>query len=468
MEVSKKYDKPLDVLILAAGLGTRMRSSFAKVLHKLDGKPLISHVCETALALKPRKIYTVIGHQGEEVKRVVTNEIGSDIAGFAVQEKQQGTGDAANSARQFLENQDSVLLVLSGDVPLVKQETLELLLSKHFEAGADTACTALTVELDNPFGYGRIVRNSEHKFLKIVEQKDGSDEELAIKEINSGIYCFDSRLLYEVLREVKNNNAQGEYYLTEVPRILNERGLRLELYVHPNPKEIEGVNNRKQLAEMEKEKRTETIERLMLDSGVSFIDPENVYVGAEAEIESDTVIYPGVSIEGKCKIGSGCTIRSGTRITNSRIGNNVEILDNCVINEAEVLDNCNVGPFAHLRPNAKMEEGSRVGNFVEMKKSTLGKGSKANHLSYLGDAIIGENSNIGAGTITCNYDGKNKHVTQIGNRVRIGSDTMLVAPVTVGDGVVTGAGSVVTKDIEKNKLAVGTPAKAIRTLNREE
>ena len=466
---NEQQKKQLDVLILAAGLGTRMRSNLAKVLHRLDGRPLIGHVCRTAVSLAPQTVYTVIGHQGEDVRTAVLEEVGAGHAEFPWQKNQLGTGDAVNSARESLEGKDSTLLVLSGDVPLIKQETLAALLDQHHShRGAGASCTILTVELDDPTGYGRIIRDEANLFDRIVEQKDGNEAELKSREINSGIYCFDTKKLFDALANVSNDNAQSEYYLTDVPKILKENGDPVSIYKHGDDTEIEGINNKKQLAEMEATLRAKTIEKLMLDSGVSFVDPTSVYISADANLGKDTIIYPNVSIEGKSVVGEDCIIRAGTRIADSKVGNNVKILDNCVITDAEVGDNCNIGPFAHLRPAARMEEGSKVGNFVEMKKTVLGKNSKANHLTYLGDATIGENTNIGAGTITCNYDGENKHATEIGNDVKIGSDTMLVAPIKVGDGAVTGAGTVVTKDVPANKLAVGSPARAIRDVKSDE
>ncbi len=459
----------LDVLILAAGLGTRMRSNLAKVLHKIDNRPLINHVCRTATALAPRKIYVVIGHQGEDVKKAVLEELNEEHAAFAWQKEQLGTGHAVNSAREFLENEDSTLLVLSGDVPMIRAETLAALVQKHHtHRGKGATCTVLTVKLEDPSGYGRVVRDSAGLFDKIVEQKDATDEEKQVKEINSGIYCFNTKKLYSALSRVKNENAQGEYYLTDVPRLLREEGEDIAIYQHNDSKEVSGINTRVELADLERTLCRRTISRLMLDYGVTFVDPKNAYISESANIGRDTIIYPNVTIEKDTEIGDGCVIRGGTRITNSRIGRGVEILDNCVITDSEIADNCTVGPMAHLRGHAKMEESAKVGNFVELKKTILGRGSKANHLTYLGDATIGEKTNIGAGTITCNYDGKNKHATSIGNNVKIGSDTMLIAPIKVGDGAVTGAGSVVTKDVESNKLVVGAPARAIKTLNQED
>ncbi|HNU06796.1 MAG TPA: bifunctional UDP-N-acetylglucosamine diphosphorylase/glucosamine-1-phosphate N-acetyltransferase GlmU [Pyrinomonadaceae bacterium] len=467
--MSQFEPKPLNILILAAGLGTRMKSNLAKVLHRLDGRPLINHVCRTAAALAPEKVCVVVGHQGEDVQLAVREELDDSLVQFVWQNEQLGTGHAVNVARGLLESQDSTLLVLSGDVPMIRAETLAALVQQHrAHRGRGAACTILTVKLDDPAGYGRIVRDELGQFESIVEQKDATDEEKSIREINSGIYCFDTTKLFEILSHVKNHNAQGEYYLTDVPSLMRQTGEDVSIYRHDDPFEIEGINNRAQLAEMERVLRRRTITRLMLDYGVTFIDPKNAYISQRATIGRDTVIHPNVSIEGETVIGDGCTIRSGTRISNSKIGHGVEILDNCVITDAEVSGGARIGPFAHLRPAAQIGENAHVGNFVEVKKSRIGRNSKANHLTYIGDATIGENTNIGAGTITCNYDGKNKHRTEIGDNVKIGSDTMLVAPVKVGDGVVSGAGSVITKDVPPNKLVVGAPARAIRTLKSED
>jgi bifunctional UDP-N-acetylglucosamine pyrophosphorylase/glucosamine-1-phosphate N-acetyltransferase len=468
MDNLSNEQKTLDVLILAAGLGTRMRSNLAKVLHKLDHRPLINHVCLTATALAPRKIYVVIGHQGEDVRRAVLEELDEEQAAFVWQKEQLGTGHAVNSAREFLENEDSTLLILSGDVPMIRFKTLAALVQQHHaHRGRGAACTLLTVQLGDPTGYGRVVRNEEGVFEKIVEQKDASEEERAIREINAGIYCFNTKKLFDALARVQNNNVQGEYYLTDVPALLREAGEAISLFNHTDAKEVSGINNRAELAESERTLCRRIISRMMNDYGVSFIDPKNAYISESANIGRDTVIYPNVSIEDASVVGDGCTIRSGTRIKNSRIGRNVEILDNCVITDSEISDNCTVGPFAHLRGHAKMEESAKVGNFVELKKTILGRGSKASHLTYLGDATIGEKTNIGAGTITCNYDGKEKHATIIEDNVKIGSDTMLVAPVRVGTGSVTGAGSVVTKDVPPNSLVVGAPAKVKKNLKEE-
>lgn len=465
MENTSSEQKALDVLILAAGLGTRMRSNLAKVLHRIDGRPLINHVCRTAAALAPHKVYVVIGHQGEDVEAAVLEELDSEHAEFVWQKQQLGTGDAVNSAREFLQNENSTLLVLSGDVPMIRVETLAALVQQHLNhRGKGAACTVLTVKLDDPAGYGRIVRDAEGLFERVVEQKDATEEERKIREINSGIYCFDTQKLFDALSKVQNDNAQGEYYLTDVPGLLRAAGEDISLYHHTDAREVFGINNRVELADLERTLCRRTISKMMLDYGVTFIDPKSAYISERASIGRDTVIYPNVTIEGETVIGDGCTIRSGTRITNSRIGYGVSILDNCVVTDSEISNSCTIGPFAHLRGHAKMEEKAKVGNFVELKKTILGRNSKASHLTYLGDATIGESTNIGAGTITCNYDGKNKHATNIGNNVKIGSDTMLIAPVKVGDGAMTGAGSVVTKDIPNDTLVAGVPAKIKRNL----
>ena len=440
---------------MAAGLGTRMKSNRAKVLHEIGGAPLIAYVVRAAQALDPRAIITIVGHQAEEVERAVLAEVG-ELASFVVQEKQRGTGDAVESARAVLENSDSLVLVLSGDVPMIRVETLQNLIKNHNNTGA--ACSILSVRLENPTGYGRIIRDNNGEFRKIVEQRDATEEERQVREINSGIYCFEAKDLYAALRKVEPKNDQGEYYLTDVAEIILASGGAVSVYLIHDPREVSGVNTRAELAEFENLVRRSAIRRLMIESGVTFIDPSHAYVSAEAQIGRDTVIHPNVTIEGKSVIGEGCVIRAGARITNSRLGDNVTVKDHSVIVDSQIESNCSVGPFAHLRMNALLEEKATVGNFVEVKKSRLKRGTKAMHLSYLGDATIGERTNIGAGTVTCNYDGVNKHETIIEDDVKIGSDTMLVAPVRVGARSMTGAGSVVTKDVPPDSLVAGVPA----------
>ncbi|HKO43527.1 MAG TPA: bifunctional UDP-N-acetylglucosamine diphosphorylase/glucosamine-1-phosphate N-acetyltransferase GlmU [Pyrinomonadaceae bacterium] len=462
---SAQTNQPLDVLILAAGLGTRMKSSRAKVLHEIGGLPLINYVSRTAKSLSPRRVYVVVGHQADEVSKTVAAEIG-DLAEFVIQTQQRGTGDAVMSAKEQLADANSVVVILSGDVPLLKPETLVSLINGHREQGA--ACSILSVRIENPTGYGRIMRSDDDKFSRIVEQKDASPEERQIKEINSGIYCFDSGKLFDALTQVQPTNQQGEYYLTDVPEILLKQGENVNVFVHTDPREVSGVNTRAELAEFENLMRRNSIRKLMIDGGVTFIDPSHSYVSPQAEIGRDTIIYPGVSVEGSSVIGQRCEIRAGARITNSRLGDDVTIKDHCVIIDSDIDSHCSVGPFAHLRMNAKLEETSVVGNFVEVKKSRLGRGSKSMHLTYLGDATIGERTNIGAGTVTCNYDGHTKHQTIIEDDVKIGSDTMLVAPVKVGKGSSTAAGSVVTEDVPANTLVAGVPAVIKKRFERDD
>ena len=456
-----KMNTTLNVLIMAAGLGTRMKSNRAKVLHELGGSPLIAHVVRTAHALKPQSIITIVGHQAEEVERAVLAQIGA-LAGFVVQEKQRGTGDAVESARSVLQNSDSLVLVLSGDVPMIKTETLKKFIEHHRNAGA--ACSILSVRLENPTGYGRIIRDESDGFQNIVEQRDANDEERNLREINSGIYCFDAKELFQALRKVEPKNEQGEYYLTDVPAIIMASGSTVSVFLHHDWREVLGINTRAELAEFENLMRRGTIRRLMTESGVTLLDPSHVYISSEAQIGRDTIIHPNVTIEGKSVIGEGCVIRSGVRITNSRLGDEVIVKDHSIIIDSEVSSRCSVGPFAHLRMNAMLEEKASVGNFVEVKKSRLKRGTKAMHLTYLGDATIGERTNIGAGTVTCNFDGVNKHETIIEDDVKVGSDTMLVAPVRVGARSVTAAGSVVTKDVPPDSLVAGVPAEIKKKL----
>jgi bifunctional UDP-N-acetylglucosamine pyrophosphorylase / glucosamine-1-phosphate N-acetyltransferase len=462
---------PLDILILAAGLGTRMRSATAKVLHRLGGRPLIAHACRTASALvkQQRPVYVVVGHQAEGVKAAVRAELGDAGAIFITQTEQRGTGDAVFAARDALRDANSTLLVLSGDVPLVRAETLGALIHQHrTHRGRGAACTLMAVRLEDPTGYGRVIRDTEGRFQKIVEQRDTTAEEKQITEVNVGIYCFETRLLFDALERVKPENVQGEFYLTDVPAILRADGEDVSVYTHGDAREVSGINTRVELAEFERILRMRTLRSLMLNSGVTVIDPQHTYVSPDAQIGRDTTLYPNVHIEGRTTIGEGCEIQQGARITDSRIGNGVTVKDHCCIVESDIADGCTVGPFAHLRMNARMEEGAAVGNFVEMKKSRLGSKSKAMHLSYLGDAEIGERTNIGAGTVTCNYDGKRKHPTTIEDNVKIGSDTMLVAPVRVGARSVTAAGAVVTEDVAPDTLVAGVPAKFKKKLAREE
>jgi bifunctional UDP-N-acetylglucosamine pyrophosphorylase/glucosamine-1-phosphate N-acetyltransferase len=459
-----------DVMILAAGLGTRMKSRRAKVLHELAGLPLVAHVLRAAFELAPEAVFTVVGHQGADVEAAVRNEAAHLTAGgstaqpelqFALQADQRGTGHAVIAAREQLSKRRGALVVLAGDAPLIKGETLRKLVDIHQTEKNDA--TMLTVSMDDPTGYGRIIRDADGRLLRCVEQKDGSEEELAVKEVGVSIYCFSTPTLIAALDHLTTNNAQGEYYLTDVPRIMQAQGRKVGLLRHSDAGEVLGVNTRIELADLERKLRERKLRELML-SGVTIIDPATTYINQDVVVGQDTVIHPQVIVEGTSTIGSGCTIQSWTRMKNVEIGDNVTIRNSSVIEDSIIHDGATVGPFSRLRAGAEIGEKAGIGNFVEVKKSKIGRGTKAAHLTYLGDATLGDRVNIGAGTVTCNYDGVRKNETIIEDDVKIGSDTMLVAPVRVGRGSMTGAGSVVTEDVPPDSLVLGVPAKVKKKL----
>jgi bifunctional UDP-N-acetylglucosamine pyrophosphorylase/glucosamine-1-phosphate N-acetyltransferase len=457
-------NSPVNVLILAAGLGTRMKSSQAKVLHKLGSQPLISRVLKTADRLNPEKIFVVVGHQAEQVEATARQAVGPEAAEklrFVMQAEQKGTGHAVKCASEALKNARGSLVVFYGDTPLVKAETLSGLIAEH-EKGRHGA-TLLTIRVENPPAYGRIIRNANGNFQKIVEQKDCTPEQRAITELNPGFYCFDIPALLAALEKLSPANAQGEYYLTDVPEHMLAAGLTVGTVFHADAGELDGINSRVDLAAMWKRLRREKVESLML-GGVTIIDPESTYIDDSVEIGRDTVIHPQVIIEGNSRIGDNCEIHSWSHLTNVEIGEECRILNSCVIVDTKLAGKNSVGPFAHLRMKTELAEAAVIGNFVEVKKSKLGRKTKSMHLTYLGDATLGERVNIGAGTITCNYDGKNKNPTTIEDDVKIGSSTMLVAPVTVGRGAVSGAGSVITKDVPEDTLVAGVPAQIKKKL----
>lgn len=451
-----------DVMILAAGLGTRMKSRRAKVLHELAGSPLIAHTVRAALELAPKAIFTVVGHQAEEVERAVREEAsrerhtqtGADLI-FVLQAEQRGTGHAVMAAKETLAGRSGPLLIVPGDAPLIKASTLRHLSETHRTGKNDV--TMLTATLEDPTGYGRIVRDERGGLLRCVEQKDASPEELTIQEVGVSIYCFDTGALLGALDHLTTDNAQGEYYLTDVPRVFQAQGKKVGLLRHSNAGEVLGVNTRIELADLERKLRERKLRELML-SGVTIVDPATTYIHRDVEVGQDSVIHPQVIIEGASRIGSSCIIQSWTRLKNVEIGVGVTVRNSSVIEDSRVRDGATIGPFARLRAGADIGEKAGIGNFVEVKKSKIGRGTKAAHLTYLGDATLGERVNIGAGTVTCNFDGVRKNETIIEDDVKIGSDTMLVAPVRVGRGSVTGAGSVVTKDVPPDSLAVGVPA----------
>ncbi len=454
----------INVLILAAGLGTRMKSAYAKALHKIGGRTLIGHVVNTAAQLNPDTITVVVGHQAdlvEQAARAALDVHNADKLRFALQAEQRGTGHAVSSAKAAFQNQAGVLVVLYVDAPLVQAATLRQLVETH--VNQKNAATLLTTRIDPPPAFGRIVRNDAGEFLCITEDKDCTPAQRAITEVNPGFYCFDIAALLPALNQLQPNNAQGEYYLTDVPEILLSDGRRVGAALYADYKELAGLNDRVELAEIGQRLRARTLRRLMLD-GVTIVDPNSTYIDDTVEIGRDTVIHPQVIIEGASCIGSHCEIHSWSHLINAEIGDLCIVNNACVITDSKLTAQNKVGPFAHLRMHAELDEQAVVGNFVEVKKSRLGKKTKSMHLTYLGDATLGDRVNIGAGTVTCNFDGKQKHPTIIGDDVKIGSDTMLVAPVTVGRGAMSGAGSVITRDVPEDVLVAGVPAQVKKKL----
>jgi len=435
------------VVILAAGQGTRMKSQLPKVLHQVAGRSLLEHVLRTANAVAPATVTVIVGHGADQVRKSVG--IRPNV-GVAVQEPQLGTAHALQQAESRLSGRQGTVVLLSGDVPMLSADTLRRLLDAHHNAGA--AATVVTSIVDRPYGYGRIVR-SRGRIARIVEERDASPAVRQIREINSGIYAFDLQPLFEALRAIASQNAQGEYYLTDLIAIYRRRKLPVETLIVENPQEIRGINSRSELAEVSRIVRQTKNEELMA-AGVTIIDPATTYIEPDVEIGADTVIHPGVAIEGQSRIGAACEIQSNVRIVDSEIGDKVVINNFCLIIGSRIAEGAAVGPFAHLRPETVVGEGAKVGNFVELKKTTLGRGSKANHLAYLGDATIGAKVNIGAGTITCNYDGVSKHPTVIEDGAFIGSDSQLIAPVRVGKGAYVGAGSSITEDVPDGALGI--------------
>ncbi|RRS10434.1 UDP-N-acetylglucosamine diphosphorylase/glucosamine-1-phosphate N-acetyltransferase [Pseudoalteromonas sp. J010] len=434
---------PLNTIILAAGKGTRMRSKLPKVLHPIAGKPMVQHVIDNAVSLGAHSTNLVFGHGAEQLQAALAH----NQVNWVHQAEQLGTGHAVAVAKEHIADDDKVL-ILYGDVPLTKKSTLQRLL----DVTPDNGLAVLTVDLANPTGYGRMLRENG-KLVGIVEQKDASDEQLAITEINTGIMAANGKLLKKWLGQLSNNNAQGEYYLTDIVAMAHSEGVEIASAQPDDKMEVEGANNRVQLAALERAYQAWQATTLMLN-GASLADPARIDVRGQVTTGEDVQIDVNVVFEGRVELGDDVVIGPNCVLKNCKIGNNVVIKANTLIEDAQVADKCTLGPFARLRPGAIMEEDSHIGNFVEMKKSRLGKGSKANHLTYLGDADVGEKVNIGAGTITCNYDGVNKSKTIIGDNAFIGSNSSLVAPVEIGSTATIGAGSVITATVKEKQLAV--------------
>ena len=447
----------IEVIVLAAGLGTRMKSATVKILHRAAGRPIVDYVLDLAGQVTSATPVMIIGHQREAVQKTI-----GERARYAVQEEQLGTGHAVLQAASVLEKagvKGKKVLILSGDVPLTRAETLRKLLDEHDRS--KNALTLLTMKLSDPAMYGRIVRDASGAVQRIVEAKDATEEQKRIDEVNAGIYVFSGEHLFDNLRGLSNSNAQGEYYLTDLLGGLRGAGHRVGAVIADDPVEALGVNSRAELAQVEAEIQRRVVAKLMQE-GVTFRNPATVVIDSSVTIGRDTVVYPYVTLEGNTSIGEGCVVDPGVHLVNVRVGSNVHVKTGTVAEDAEIADDASVGPYAHLRPGTKLGRHVKVGNFVETKKAVFGDGAKASHLSYIGDAEIGADVNIGAGTITCNYDGVNKHKTVLEDGVFIGSDTQLVAPVRVGRGAYVGAGSTITKDVPPDALALSrTPQKVV-------
>jgi bifunctional UDP-N-acetylglucosamine pyrophosphorylase/glucosamine-1-phosphate N-acetyltransferase len=435
---------PLSVVILAAGQGKRMKSDLPKVLQPLAGRPMLSHVIDCARSLDARAIHVVYGHGGEQVREMLAGQAVNAV----LQAKQLGTGHAVLQAMPAIAD-DDLVLVLYGDVPLIRRETLERLIG---QAG-DNSIAVLSVALDDPTGYGRIVRDTAGNVVRIVEQKDANRKELAIREVNTGLMALSARHLRRWLGALRNDNAQGEYYLTDVVVAAVKEGLEVNAVIAPTVSEVLGINDKVQLAEVEAAHRRERANELMR-AGVTVADPARLDVRGKVTVGFDVYLDINVVLVGNVKLGNRVKIGPNCYIRDAEIGDDTELFPNCVIDTAIIGPNCRIGPFARLRPETNLQRDVHIGNFVEVKKTRIGAGSKANHLTYLGDAIIGEKVNVGAGTVTCNYDGANKSTTIIGDGAFIGSGSMLVAPVQVGANATIGAGSTVSREAPANKLTV--------------
>jgi bifunctional UDP-N-acetylglucosamine pyrophosphorylase/glucosamine-1-phosphate N-acetyltransferase len=442
-------------VVLAAGQGTRMKSKLYKVLHPVCGKPMVEHVIDQVSKLNINKAVTIIGHGAETVKSQLKGK-----SSFALQEEQLGTGHAVMQAEELIGSEDGTTIVVCGDTPLITAKTMEDLLQHHIDQEAKA--TILTAYAENPFGYGRVIRSSEGNVERIVEQKDASADEQKVKEINTGVFCFDNKHLFQALKEVSNDNAQGEYYLPDVISILVAKGETVSAFQTDDIDETLGVNDRIALSQAEKIMK----ERINMDhmrNGVTIIDPANTYIEQSVTIGRDTIIYPGTMLTGETAVGEDCIIGPHSELKDCAVGNNT-VIRQSVAHNSSIGNEVNIGPFAHIRPQSDIADEVKIGNFVEIKKASFGKGSKASHLSYIGDAEVGSDVNIGCGTITVNYDGKNKFLTKIEDGVFVGCNSNLVAPVKIGKNAYIAAGSTITEDVPEEALSI---ARA-RQVNKED
>lgn len=438
--------RELCAAILAAGQGKRMRSKLVKVLHPLAGEPMIRYVVDLCEGLPLKRVLVIVGYQAEKVKEALA---GRNVE-FVIQEKLLGTAHALLQTEEALQGFEGDLLVLSGDTPLLQEEIVQRLIKTHQEDRA--AATILTAVLPDPRGYGRVVRR-DGAFFKIAEEPEASSQELLIREVNVGAYCFDTKPLFPALKAVQPSPVKGEYYMPGALEVLLRQGFSVQTVPVEDPEEALGINSRADLALAHRVLRRRVLSRLMRE-GVTILDPETTYIDPSVQIGQDTILYPHVFLEGRTLVGEGVILYPHCRIRDSKIGNGATILDGCVIVKSEVGEGCQVGPYAHFRPESRLKKKAKVGNFVEVKKSTIGEGSKVPHLSYIGDTIMGDRVNIGAGTITCNYDGFAKHQTVIEDDVFVGSNTNLVAPVKVGKGSIIAAGSTIIQDVPPDALAL--------------
>lgn len=447
---------PVTIVILAAGLGTRMKSKKAKVLHRAGGKTLVEHVVGTARQLaSAERIFIVVGHQADEVRKTLAGQ----SVRFIEQLEQKGTGHALLVGRDALAPLGGYLVILNGDGPLLRAETLQRLIAQADSSGAGGVL--LTALMDDPTGYGRILRDSHGRVAAIVEQKSATSEQLAVREVNMGFYCFRADLFWKFSNEIRPDNSAREYYLTDMVEILNRAGEFVEALQVDDAREVLGINNRIELAEVDRIFRERKLRELMLN-GVTIEKPETVTVDLGVSIGLDTVIEPFAQILGTTAVGENCRIGACSIVQDSRLGDEVEIGAFTIVNASHVERGAKVGPFARLRMDNHVGESAHIGNFVELKKAHMGRGAKANHLAYLGDTQIGARSNIGAGTITCNYDGVNKHITKIGEGAFVGSNSTLVAPIEIGDGAYLAAGSVITEPVPPDALAVGRARQTVK------
>lgn len=439
----------ISTIVLAAGKSTRMKSSVPKVLHPVCGRPLVFYPVMAARKSGSDRIVVVVNEENKKDFEAVF--LGDKSVSLAVQAEAKGTGDAVKSASALIDKTGGYVFIIPGDVPLIKAGTLQKLAEETVSKRA--VCGLLTMEMPDPASYGRVLRDAAGRVVKIIEARDSTREQLDIREVNSGIYCAAAAWLFETLEKIKPQNSQKEYYLTDIVSLAVSEGKTVAASCVKNPNELVGVNTRKELADANKMMRIEILNRLMLN-GVGIADEGSAFIDDGVDIGEDTNIFPNCFISGTTKIGKGCTIENGVVIRNSQIADGVQVKSYSVIEDSRLEKSAMVGPFARIRPGSVIESGAKVGNFVEVKKSLIKKGAKANHLSYIGDAVVGERTNVGCGTITCNYDGREKHRTVIGNDVFVGSDVQFVAPVKIGDGSTIGAGSTITEDVPENSLAV--------------